>query len=42
VTGGAGSARITEKPALPKAAAAVSPATPPPEMKMSACSMGQT
>src|SRR5690606_7812185 len=38
VTGGAGSTQITRNPAEPKAAAAVSPATPPPEIRMSVVS----
>ena len=35
VTGAVGSTQITLKPALPKAAAAVSPAMPPPEIRIS-------
>ncbi|OIQ72132.1 hypothetical protein GALL_462470 [mine drainage metagenome] len=35
VTGGVGSTQITRWPALPKAAAALSPATPPPEIRIS-------
>ena len=35
VTGGAGSTQSTENPALPKTAAAVRPATPPPDTTMS-------
>ena len=37
VTGGAGSRQITRNPAAPNAAAAVSPAGPPPETTMSYC-----
>jgi hypothetical protein len=38
VTGGAGSTQSTEKPARPNRAAAVSPATPPPEIRISTVS----
>lgn len=39
VTGGAGSTQVTECPALPKAAAAISPAMPPPETRISVSSI---
>jgi len=38
VTGGAGSMQVTRKPAAPKAEAAVSPATPPPQIRISVAS----